>query len=204
MLKLLIGSQNPGKIAEYAEMLSDCEVEILGLDAFNLGDMEVVEDGTSFEANAALKARAYAHAAGILALSDDSGLCVDALDGAPGIFSARYGGKKDAQSRRDYLLAQLQEIPPGRRQAHFVCVLSVAQPDGEILIQTRGECPGQILLEERDAGTGFGYDPLFLPDASQQSFAEMSSDEKNAISHRGLAVNAFKDALKAYLKTLPA
>lgn len=187
-MKLLIATQNKGKVREYQQLLGDSEWQIIGLDAVGLAGMDVEETGSSFEENAIIKAKAYSQASGLLALADDSGLVVDALDGRPGIYSARYGGQKDDAARRRYLLNEMQPIPLEQRTAHFICVLAICDPHGGQIYTVEGRCDGHVLTEERDAGQGFGYDPLFQPVGYALTFGELSSDEKHRISHRGRAV----------------
>jgi XTP/dITP diphosphohydrolase len=187
-VKLLIATQNKGKVREYQELLGNSEWQIIGLDAIGLGGMDVEETGATFEENAILKAKAYAEASGLLALADDSGLVVHALDGRPGVYSARYGGQKDDAARRRYLLNEMQAIPQEERSAHFICVLAIFDPDSEAIYTIEGRCDGQVLMEERDGGHGFGYDALFQPEGMEKTFAELPGDEKHRISHRGRAV----------------
>jgi XTP/dITP diphosphohydrolase len=188
IVKLLIATQNKGKVREYQQLLGSSEWQIIGLEAVGLAGMDVEETGSSFEENAIIKAKAYAEASGLLALADDSGLVVDALDGRPGIYSARYGGQKDDAARRHYLLNEMQSIPPQERSAHFICVLAIFDPHSGQLYTVAGRCDGHVVTEERDGGHGFGYDPVFQPDGYDRTFAELTGDEKHRISHRGKAV----------------
>ncbi len=201
-IPLLVATQNQGKLAEYRELLADLPVQILGAHDIGLSTFEVDESGTTFAENARLKAIAYADASGLLALADDSGLAVDALDGRPGVYSARYGGAGlDDAGRRRLLLDALRDVEDSRRGARFVCVIAVAEPhDGRFLSAT-GYCIGRILREERGTG-GFGYDRLFLPDGEQQTFAELSPERKHAISHRGRAAQALKPMLATLLQEI--
>jgi len=187
-MEILVATQNQGKLREYQRLLADGEVTLIGLEVVGLDKLDVEETGSTFEENAILKAHTYAQASGKITLADDSGLVVDALDGRPGVYSARYGkpGLDDA-GRRAYLLEEMQGIPPENRQARFVCVIAVHDPQTKQTRTVRGTCEGQILQAERDSGRGFGYDALFLPDGCQQSFAEMEAEAKNRISHRGNA-----------------
>lgn len=195
-MKLLIASQNKGKIREYDEILAGMNVQVIGLGDIGLGDFEPAETGDTFEANAIEKVRAYAERAGMLTLADDSGLEVEALDGRPGIYSARYGGPGlDDAGRRALLLKELQGVPDAERAARFVCVIAVHDPANGQTHTLYGECVGSILQEERDGGHGFGYDPLFLPDGYDQSMAELPPDIKNRISHRGRAAAQLPDLL---------
>jgi len=179
--RLVIASHNPGKVAEIAELLAPYRVDTI--DAAALGLSEPEETGSSFEANAALKAHAAATASGLPALADDSGLVVPALDGAPGIYSARWAGPT-----KDFAVAMARvhrELGERDRTAHFVAVLALAWPDGEEAL-FRGEVAGQLTSPPR-GDRGFGYDPIFVPDGYDQSFGEMDPDRKYAISHRARA-----------------
>lgn len=193
MYDLLVGTQNPGKRREYQYLLAGLPVRWLSPQEVGLEAFEPDETGATFEENARLKALAYAQAAHMATLADDSGLEVDALDGAPGIYSARYGGPgaTDADRYRK-LLKALEPVPEAQRTARFVCVVALALPDGQ-LYTARGTVEGHIGYEPK--GTfGFGYDPVFvLPDG--RHLAELPSDEKHAISHRGAALTAFKPTL---------
>lgn len=196
-MDLLIATQNQGKLREYRRILEDMNINIIGLDELGLGEMEVKETGTSFEQNAILKAKAYAEASGKLSLADDSGLVVDALNGEPGVYSARYGDKSfDDAGRRKYLLEKMRDIPQSDRSARFKCVIALYDPTKQEIYTVEGTCEGQILLEEHDAGRGFGYDALFRPDGFERSFAELEADEKNRISHRGQAAQKLPEILK--------
>ncbi|MEJ5314087.1 MULTISPECIES: RdgB/HAM1 family non-canonical purine NTP pyrophosphatase [Anaerolinea] len=197
MTKLLIASTNRGKLREFQEILSG-EPYDLFLPA-DLGiALTVEETGTTYRENAALKARAYAQASGLITLSDDSGLEVQALGGAPGLHSARYApqtGATDAD-RRAYLLENLRG-KPRPWLARFVCTVAIATPQGEIFF-TEGECPGEIIPEER--GThGFGYDPIFYFPERGMTMAELPPEEKNRISHRARAVMAAVPILRQLL-----
>ncbi len=198
-MRLLVGTQNTGKIKEYQRLLADAPVEVVGLGDIGLGSLDVEETGTTFTENAILKARAYADASGLATLADDSGLCVDALDGRPGLYSARYGGAgmKSPQQRKK-LLGELQDIPDEKRGAEFVCVIAVALPDVEKTTHTReGICRGRIAQAESNGTGGFGYDPIFIPDGQAVTFADIPEDDKNRLSHRGKAAEAIIPVLKA-------
>jgi len=187
-MKLLIATGNAGKLREYRRMLQNLDFEIVGLEDVGLKGLDVEETGMTFIENAILKAEAYGAASGLLTLADDSGLVVDALDGRPGVYSARYGGAGlDNAGRRAYLLQEMATVPETERSARFVCVIALHHPEKGETHTTEGTVEGRILQEERDAGTGFGYDPVFQPDGYDLSFAEMPADEKNRISHRGRA-----------------
>ncbi|MBN1373252.1 MAG: RdgB/HAM1 family non-canonical purine NTP pyrophosphatase [Anaerolineaceae bacterium] len=188
LTQILIASSNPGKLREIQEILQGQHFE-LHLPADRGIQLEVVEDGLTYAANAALKARAYAQAANCITLADDSGLEVDALDGQPGLHSARYSLKPGASDadRRAFLLQNLR----GKARpwtAHFHCTVAIATPDGEIFFAD-GDCPGEIIPEER-GGNGFGYDPIFLLPERGLTMAELDSFDKNQISHRARAIKA--------------
>jgi XTP/dITP diphosphohydrolase len=191
LTKLLIATNNPGKVREYEELLADPSVEITFPRQEGL-TLEVEETGTTFEENAKLKALVFAQASGLLTLADDSGLEVDALDGAPGVYSARYAGPDaDDVDRYRKLLVALADVPPGQRSARFRCVVALAQPDGTVLTAD-GACEGEIGFEPRGEH-GFGYDPIFVVEGYEgQTMAELDPDLKNRISHRARAVIAAK------------
>ena len=182
---LVVATKNPGKLREIREILGS-EVSVTSLADFpGVGD--IVEDGTTFEANAEKKALAVAFHTGHVSLADDSGLEVDALNGAPGVYSARFAGEKatDEQNNRK-LLRLLEETPPEKRTARFRCVIAIGVPDGSV--QTaEGRAEGLILCSPRGTG-GFGYDPLFLVPGIRRTFAELPPEEKNRLSHRGKAL----------------
>lgn len=195
-MELLVATHNTGKLNEYRKLLPD--YTFVSLADIGLGAMEVDETGSTFMENAALKATLYGRASGRLTLSDDSGLCVDELEGAPGIHSARYGGDGlDDAGRRAYLLEQMQHIPEGRRTAQFVCVIALHDPRDGQTYAVEGICPGRVLPEESHGTGGFGYDRLFQPDGYYSSYADMEAAEKNAISHRGLATARIAEVLKS-------
>lgn len=186
--RIVLATRNKGKIAELEALLAGFGLTVLGLDSFpNIGEIE--ETGVTFAENAALKARTVAQATGLVALADDSGLVVDALDGAPGVYSARYSGQDATdESNNQKLLQVLQNVPEAQRACRFVSVVAAIAPNGaQILAEGRWE--GRVLFDPRGAG-GFGYDPLFLDAALAQSAAELSREDKNARSHRGNALRA--------------
>ncbi|TKV29804.1 RdgB/HAM1 family non-canonical purine NTP pyrophosphatase [Arthrobacter sp. NamB2] len=194
--RLVLATRNAGKLRELRELLRGqvpgLDVDTQVVDAATAGAPDVVETGTTFEENALLKAEQTARATGLIAVADDSGLAVDVLGGAPGIFSARWAGRHgDDAANLELLLAQLSDIPAERRGAAFVCAAALALPDGGgIGSRTeRGELRGTLLAAPRGAG-GFGYDPLLVPTGLDRSCAELSPEEKNAISHRGIAFRA--------------
>jgi XTP/dITP diphosphohydrolase len=183
---VVLATRNEGKIKELARILGS--VPLVGLDEFP-GAPEVAETGATFEENALLKARAIAAYTGQPSVADDSGLCVDALNGMPGIFSARWSGTHgDDQANLDLLLAQISDVPDERRGANFTCAAALVFPDGTSQV-VLGEVTGQLIRTPRGSG-GFGYDPVFVPDGYDVTTAEMTADEKDAISHRGKAFRA--------------
>jgi XTP/dITP diphosphohydrolase len=196
-LELLIATQNRGKVRDFQQLLADIDFEVIGLADIGLDTMDVEETESTFAGNAILKAKAYAAASGKLSLADDSGLVVDALDGAPGVYSARYGKPEfDDAGRRAYLLENLKDVPDAKRTARFKCVIAIHDPRTDMTYTVEGTCEGTILHEERDGGHGFGYDALFQPKGYSQTFAELVPDVKNRISHRGQATAKLPDVLK--------
>lgn len=197
MATLVIATRNKGKIAEIARILSfDSGIQIRSVAEFDLADIE--ETGTTFEENAALKALTVARATGFAALADDSGLEVDALNGAPGIFSARFaGGHGDDQANNEKLLAELASVAPNKRSARFVAVIAVAKPDGSTIME-RGELLGEIALSLRGEN-GFGYDPLFLPQGSAKTLGEFEPGRKDEISHRAKALAEIAPRIPLFL-----
>ena len=198
MKKLLIATRNAGKLREYAQLLADLEIELLSPIDIGMDSVQVEETGDTFEENARLKALTYAQASGLPTLADDSGLEVDALDGRPGVHSARYAGPDATdEDRRRKLLAEMRDVPPGQRSARFRCTVALALPDGRVWTAD-GVCEGEIAFEPRGEG-GFGYDPLFIVSGDGRTMAEMAPDEKNLISHRGRALRAAMRFLRAVL-----
>lgn len=190
----MIASGNPGKIREIKAILGHLDLEIISADELGV-HLNVKETGNSYAENAMIKARAYQSASGRIVLADDSGLEVDALDGAPGIFSARYAAIPDATDadRRKHLLAQLQMIPQPWL-AHFHCTAILATPWGEFYTG-EGRCNGIIIPEERGTN-GFGYDPIFFIPTEDATMAELSSERKDLISHRARALQALIPAIR--------
>lgn len=188
-MKLVLATKNSGKVVEFRRLLEELganELEVVGLDAFpEIGDIE--ETGSTFEENSLLKARTISKLTGLPALADDSGICVDALGGAPGLYSARYSGNGDAANNAK-LLEALKDIPDSERTAYFICVAAYVRPDGFEHIE-EGRFYGKIAHQVVGSG-GFGYDPLFVPDGLNCTSAELSAAEKDAISHRGKAMRA--------------
>lgn len=198
MKEIVVATGNKGKVAEILMALSQLPVRVLALSDFP-SIPEPVEDGTSFKENALLKARYYVKCTGKACLADDSGLEVDALQGAPGIYSARYAGKAaDDAANNQKLLTELSNVETGKREARFRCVLAFVDTDGSF-VTTDGVCPGVIGNEMRGAG-GFGYDSLFYVPELNKTMAELSKSEKNAISHRGQALERMAVKLGGCLK----
>ncbi len=197
-MKLLVATRNRGKIEELERLFADLdEVELIGLDSFPDAP-DVVEDANTFEGNAIKKARELAMATGLVTLADDSGLEVDVLDGAPGVLSARYAGGHDDAANNAKLLRALADVEDPRRTARFRCVLALFDAKrGEPLI-ARGVVEGRIARAPRGAG-GFGYDPLFLVGDGDRTMAELTSEEKNSMSHRAAAAKVMRDLVRAYL-----
>lgn len=196
-MKLLVATNNAGKIRELNELLEDLPVELFGLNNFeNISDVE--ETGATFAENAILKANSYALETGFWALSDDSGLEVAALGGAPGVFSARYAGQQAGDEERiAKILGELAETGDESRRARFVCVMAVADEKGEIKFLAEGICEGRIAWQPR-GGNGFGYDPIFIPDGFEQTFGELSSTVKREISHRARAIKEIMRFLRSF------
>ncbi len=201
--KLLLATRNQGKIVEFRRILDALApgaIELVGLDQFpDLHDVD--ETGTTFEENALLKAREMSEATGLPAIADDSGLCVDALNGDPGIFSARWAGEHgNDQANLEKVLRQLIDVPDNERGAYFICVAALYLPDGRTFCQ-EGRFHGRI-LHAPVGENGFGYDPIFQPDGLDISSAEMSPEEKDAVSHRGKALRAIAPVVMSALNSL--
>ncbi len=203
--KLLVATHNTGKVREFSEMLADLELSWLSLDDIGV-TMDVEETGQTFKENAILKAQAYATETGLLTLADDSGLEVDALDGKPGVFTARYGGAGlSARERYLYLLEQLSlsGAPEDRWTARFRCTIALVAPNGNILGTTDGVCKGQITATPAGEN-GFGYDPVFYLPRREKTMAQVTQNIKHQISHRGQAMKAIEPLLRDVLnRTTP-
>lgn len=192
----LLATRNTGKLREVKEILGERIGALVTLDAFaQIG--ELAEDFDTFEGNARQKAWEAARLSGVPSLADDSGLSVDALGGAPGVYSARYAGSHgDNAANRKKLLESLKDVPPGKRSARFVCVIVLADPRTNTELLVRETCEGEIGFEERGS-FGFGYDPLFVVPQFQKTMAELLPEEKNQISHRGKALRALLEKIVA-------
>ena len=195
-MRFVLATHNPGKLREMGEILKDFGIEVVSPRDLGI-TVDVEETGTTFAENAMLKARAICKAADLPAIADDSGLCVDALNGAPGVYSARYGGEGlDDRGRYMLLLSSLRGAPT--RAAHFACAVACAFPNGDTLT-AEGRCDGSIAYAPLGDG-GFGYDPVFLLPGTGKTFGQLSQEEKSAVSHRGRALKDFAGKLEAYLK----
>ena len=194
-MKVVLASKNKHKLAEISKITEKFGMELI-LQSEQGVDIDVEETGSTFEENSFLKADAVMKATGLPALADDSGIAVDALNGEPGIYSARYGFDEslDDWGRLQLLLKNTENVPDGQRQAQFVCVITMVTPDGET-IQARGEVHGELLREPAGEG-GFGYDPIFYYPPYGKTLAQVSAEEKNSVSHRGQALKVFYEKLK--------
>ena len=194
-MKAVLASKNQHTLAEISKIVAQFGMELVLQSELGL-DIDVDETGETFEENSMLKARAVMEASGMPAIADDSGLMVDALDGAPGVYSARYGGSHDRtdEERYRYLLSNLENVPDEKRGAKFVSVITLLYPDGHAIV-ARGECPGTILHAPRGEN-GFGYDPVFFVTSEGKSMAELSPERKNEISHRARALQVLAARLE--------
>ena len=195
-MRFVLATHNPGKLREMGEILKDFGIEVVSPRDLGI-TVDVEETGTTFAENAMLKAKAICKEANLPAIADDSGLCVDALNGAPGVYSARYGGEGlDDKGRYMLLLSSLRGAPT--RAAHFTCAVACAFPNGDTLT-AEGRCDGSIAYAPLGEG-GFGYDPVFLLPGTGKTFGQLTQEEKSAVSHRGRALKDFAGKLEAYLK----
>ena len=209
-MKICAATGNPGKLAELRRILEAQGHTVLSQKELGL-DLEPEETGETFAENARIKAEAFCRASGLPTVADDSGLCVEALGGAPGVYSARYCGRHgDDEANNDRLLAEMERVPAENRGAKFVSAVCLMLPDGRALT-CLGECPGRVAFERLSGDYGFGYDPLFIPDecgtpegkrpnAEGRSYAQLTPDEKDAISHRGQALRRLEEQLPAFLE----
>ena len=194
-MKVVLASRNKHKLTEIDAITRQLGIELILQSELGV-DIDVEETGTTFEENSFLKAEAVMKATCLPALADDSGICVDALDGEPGVYSARYGFDEtlDDWGRLWLLLKNTQHVPDGQRQAKFVCVITMVMPDGRA-VQARGEIHGE-LLREPVGENGFGYDPIFYYPPFEMSTAQMTAEQKNQVSHRANALRAFYEKMK--------
>ncbi len=199
---MLLATRNEGKVREMRDRLASLDIELLSVDDVPIAP-KVEETGKTFEENAHLKATKTARVTKLWVIAEDSGLCVDALDGAPGVRSARYAGKHgDDRANNAKLLRELSGKE--ERTAHYACVIALARPDGEIVATTHGRCRGSIATESRGR-SGFGYDPLFIAERIKtKTLGEVGSKAKHAVSHRGAALRAFLPLLSAHLHEIAA
>jgi XTP/dITP diphosphohydrolase len=193
MTRVVLATRNAGKIAELRRILAGYDIELVGIDEVPDAG-EIAETGATFAENAMIKAREVSRLSGLIAIADDSGLTVDALNGMPGVLSARWSGRHgDDHANLELVLAQLSDVPEQRRGAAFVCAAAASAPDGrEIVVEE--EVVG-VLLREPRGSNGFGYDPIFVPDGETLTTAEMSPERKDEISHRGKAFRALAPLL---------
>ena len=196
---IVAATNNRHKLEEIGAITASFDMELLSRKEANADGFEIEEDGTTFEENSLKKARVIMEVSGKPALADDSGLTVDWLDGAPGVYSARFAGEDGNDDLNNAKLLELmKDVPEEQRGAAFVSVITLIFPDGETLV-ARGECRGRILFEKRGPN-GFGYDPLFVPDGYEESFGELPAEEKNKISHRARALVELERQLKERLE----
>lgn len=195
MMTVVAATQNRHKIEEIEAITKEFDINIISRQEAGVPDIEIVEDGTTFEENSYKKAFEIMKLTGMLAVADDSGLAVDALDGAPGVYSARFSGLDgDDKANNRKLLELLKDVTMEKRTARFVSVITLVFPDGKTIV-CRGECEGHIMFEE-SGSNGFGYDPLFRPEGYEVSFGQLSAEEKNRISHRAKALILLREKLK--------
>ena len=193
---IVAASKNKHKIEEIEAITKKYGMEVVARDEAGVPDVEIEEDGTTFEENSLKKAKGILELCGKPTIADDSGLMVDYLGGAPGVYSARFAGEDATDANNnEKLLRMLKDVTRRERTAKFVSVITLAFPDGEVLV-ARGECPG-IIIEEEIGENGFGYDPLFVPDGFNKTFAQLTAEEKNEISHRANALRELERLLQA-------
>lgn len=191
-MKIILATKNKGKVADFEKLTENMNIEVISFLDEEINFPDVVEDGETFEENSVKKALEIAKYTGMITVSDDSGLCVEALDGAPGIYSARYSGENATDSKNiDKLLEEMKNIPQGERQAKFVSVVSIAKPDGTVQ-SFRGEVEGEIIFE-RKGTNGFGYNPVFFSYELQKTFGEATMEERVTVSHRARAFRELKE-----------
>ena len=195
MMTVVAATQNRHKIEEIEAITKEFDINIISRQEAGVPDIEIVEDGTTFEENSYKKAFEIMKLTGMPSVADDSGLAVDALDGAPGVYSARfYGLDGDDKANNRKLLELLKDVTMEKRTARFVSVITLIFPDGKTIV-CRGECEGHIMFEE-SGSNGFGYDPLFRPEGYEVSFGQLPAEEKNRISHRAKALILLREKLK--------
>lgn len=198
-MQVIAATKNKHKIDEIQAITKEFGMDIISRDDAGVPDIEIVEDGETFEANSEKKARSIMELCGSITIADDSGLMVDALGGAPGVYSARFAGEDgNDQKNNEKLLELLTDVAPEKRTARFVSVITMVYPDGAKIV-ARGECEGHIIYHPKGSN-GFGYDPLFIPTGYDKTFAELSGEEKNKISHRAIALQNLRQHLLARQK----
>lgn len=191
-MKIILATKNKGKVADFEKLTENMNIEVISFLDEEINFPDVVEDGETFEENSMKKALEIAKYTGMITVSDDSGLCVEALAGAPGIYSARYSGENATDSKNiDKLLEEMKNIPQGERQAKFVSVVSIAKPDGTVQ-SFRGEVEGEIIFE-RKGTNGFGYNPVFFSYELEKTFGEATMEERVTVSHRARAFRELKE-----------
>ena len=197
-MKVFIATKNKKKLVELSRILEPMGFEVLCESDLDFPFKDAVEDGMTFEENAIIKAKSGLTQTGYISVADDSGICVDYLDGRPGVFSARYSGEHgNDEMNNDKLLSELSGVPMEKRTAYYVAAIACVFPDGK-QFTVRGECHGHIAFERQQGNGGFGYDPLFI--SEKGPFSQLTDDEKDAISHRGKALLKFKEELKKYIE----
>ena len=198
-MKVLIATNNPGKLREIREILASTEIQVISLSEIGASG-EPIEDADTFEGNALIKATYFAKETGLPTIADDSGLCFAAHDGAPGVQSARFAGLEGSDKKNNSLLLEkLKDVPDENRTAHFACAMVCVRADGKTL-STSGQCEGVILRKLRGEN-GFGYDPLFYVPDLEMTFAQLPAEQKHAISHRGKALRAMAEKLPEFLSS---
>ncbi|MBR5222661.1 MAG: RdgB/HAM1 family non-canonical purine NTP pyrophosphatase [Clostridia bacterium] len=196
-MKVFIATKNQKKLRELKRILIPMGFEVLCEADLDFPFKDAIEDGQTFEENAIIKAKSGLLQTGLISVADDSGICVDYLDGRPGVFSARYSGEHgNDEMNNDKLLSELSGVPMEKRTAYYVAAIACVFPDGK-QFTVRGECHGHIAFERQQGNGGFGYDPLFI--SGKGPFSQLTAEEKDAISHRGKALMKFKEELKKYI-----
>ncbi len=197
-MKVFIATKNQKKLRELKRILIPMGFEVLCESDLDFPFKDAIEDGMTFEENAIIKAKSGLTQTGYISVADDSGICVDYLDGRPGVFSARFSGEHgNDEMNNDKLLGELSGVPMEKRTAYYVAAIACVFPDGK-QFTVRGECHGHIAFERQVGNGGFGYDPLFI--SEKGPFSQLTDDEKDAISHRGKALLKFKEELKKYIE----
>ena len=200
MMKIVLATTNKGKIKQYKELFKELssEVEFISLDDIGY-NKEVIEDADTFEGNSMLKAKQVCADTGYITMADDSGLCVDALNGAPGVYTARYAGKYATRKEAlEFMLSEIRNVPVEKRTAKFVCVITCLFPSGDKII-SRGECNGHISTEIQNIASGITFDPIFIPSGYDKTLSLFSDEERVKVNHRGNAARQFIKDLNKYI-----